>query len=148
MKQELLSKYDKEILREEKKAFVLGAGGEVDTKDRERATKKEWEEKLESFAAGSFQLSRGQWPPKGSERALLGSCGQPMNKGNWHTYFSFIACLSYALSHYWSYPIQDTEVLSQQVQHLTRGVAGRKEGRSKYTESLILCCSCPVLCWF
>ena len=60
---------EKEILGEEKKAFVLGAGGEVDTKDRERATKKEWEEKLESFAAGSFQLSWGQWPPKGSERA-------------------------------------------------------------------------------
>ena len=55
----------------------------MDTKYRERATKKEWEEKLESFAAGSFQLSRGQWPPKGS-----GSCGQPMNKGNWHTYTS------------------------------------------------------------
>ena len=71
----------------------------MDTKYRERATKKEWEEKLESFAAGSFQLRRGQWPPKGS-----GSCGQPMNKGNWHTYFSFIAiaCLSYTLSSYWS----------------------------------------------
>ena len=49
----------------------------MNTKDRERATIKiEWEEKFESFAAGSFQLSRGQWPPKGSERALLGSCGQ------------------------------------------------------------------------
>ena len=41
----MLSKYEK--------AFVLGSGGEVDTKDRERATKKEWEEKLESFAAGT-----------------------------------------------------------------------------------------------
>ena len=32
-------------------------------------SKKEWEERLESFAAGSFQFSRGQRPPKGSERA-------------------------------------------------------------------------------
>ena len=47
MKQELLSKYDKEIRGEEMKAFVLGAGGEVNTKDRQ----KEWKEKLESFAA-------------------------------------------------------------------------------------------------
>ena len=59
--------YDEEI------SFVLGAGGEVNTKDRERATKKEWEEKLESFVTRSFQLSRGLWPPKGSERALFGS---------------------------------------------------------------------------
>ena len=37
-KQELLSKYDEEILGEKKKAFVLGAGGEVNTEeDRERA---------------------------------------------------------------------------------------------------------------
>ena len=45
----------------------------MNTKDRERATKKEWEEKLESFVTRSFQLSRGLWPPKGSERALFGS---------------------------------------------------------------------------
>ena len=127
----------------------------MNTKDRERATK-EWEEKLEFFAPGSFQLSQGQWPPKGSERALLGSCRQPMNKSSMIP----TSPLSYTLYSYWSH---NTEVLSQNVQHLTRGVAGREEGRSKEAERFLCCVdvhgcvmlvltcmcaqwSCPVLC--
>ncbi len=32
-------------------------------------SKREWNERLEKFAAGTFQFGRGQRPPKGSEAA-------------------------------------------------------------------------------
>ena len=60
-------------------------------------TKREWEDRLEKYAAGTFQFGRGQRPPKGSERAKklakVEKCPRHLNKSLFNPLGQRIICV-------------------------------------------------------
>ncbi len=60
-------------------------------------SKSEWKERLEKFAAGTFQFGRGQRPPKGSEAAnnleKVERCPRHLNTSTFNPFGKVIACV-------------------------------------------------------
>lgn len=60
-------------------------------------SKREWEERLEKFVAGTFRFGRGQRPPKGSERAKklekVERCPRHLNTSCFNPFGQRIVCV-------------------------------------------------------